>query len=426
MKLLKLLIVTYLLLLSSSVLAHTGLQSSSPSNGDALKQAPEVIDLNFKGPVKLLSVEIKDTDGNLIDLPPLSESEPNQNFTLPLPDLATSAYQVNWVAAGADGHKIKGKFAFKYVGANGAVSEDATTDEAFSAAGISVWALGTLLNKILLYIALAMTVGGLSAIFTLSGYGDRTPPFVRYLLLGCLLGVVAASLGFFLQVGSFSEAGFAGMWSHDYMPILWDSGAGQSYRLQLIGWLLVAILLSFIWSKPHIHPIFSSLAFIGVFVIAASFTLTGHTAEAPIWVRIALVLHVVTAMWWIGSLYPLRCACNVLKTHDLQSLMVEFGQQAMILVGLLVAVGVGVAYHLEGSFSNLLFTGHGNLLLLKLASVAAILFIAAKHKWHLVPHLTSDQAAQALKRSITIEMIIGFVILLVTAALSSLTGPAYG
>jgi len=296
-----------------------------------------------------------------------------------------------------------------------------------SEGGISTWIIAILLSKLLLYIALAMTVGGLAALFTLSGYKalQNFLP-IRYLLPGCILGIISASIGFFLQVGSFAEMGIAGMWSHDYLPILWDSGAGQSYRLQLLGWLLVVVTAALIWAKPHVNPIFSALAFIGVLIIAVSFTLTGHTAEAPLWVRIALILHVVTAMWWIGSLYPLRRACSVLPTTNLQSLMREFGQQAMVLVGLLVIVGVGVAYYLEGNFSNLLTTTHGNILLLKLASVAAILFIAAKHKWRLVPELTNDQAVKALKRSITIEMIIGFIILLITAALSSLTGPAYG
>jgi len=428
MKLFNYLIATCLFLFSSSVLAHTGIQSSSPANGAKLSEAPKTIDLRFKGPVRLLKIEMKGSDGNLIDFPPLaSDADPRKNFSLPLPDLQTSAYKVSWMIAGADGHKIKGKLAFKYSDANGTGGDDTVEGESFMEGGISPWSLGVFLNKLFLYIALAMTVGGLAALFTLSGYEALQNLPIQYLIPGCILGIITASIGFFLQVGSFAEMGIAGMWSHDYLPILWDSGAGQSYRLQLIGWLLVVITAALVWLKPHISPIYSALALIGVFIIAFSFTLTGHTAEAPWWVRIALILHVVTAMWWIGSLYPLRRACNVLPSSNLQSLMIEFGQQAMILVGLLVVVGIGVAYHLEGSFSNLLFTGHGNILLLKLASVATILFIAAKHKWRLVPGLTGDQAAgtaQTLRRSITVEMIIGLVILLITAALSSLVGPA--
>ena len=428
MKLFNYLIATCLFLFGSSILAHTGIESSSPANGAKLNEAPQTIDLSFKGPVRLLKIEVKDARGNVIDLVPLSpDAEPSKSFSLPLPDLQTSAYKVNWMIASADGHKIKGKFAFKYLDANGEMDVSGPMDQLFSGDSISAWVIGLFLNKLLIYIALAMTVGGLAALFTQSGYKALQNLPVSYLLPGCLLGIIAASAGFFLQVGSFAEMGIAGMWSHDYLPILWDSGAGKSYRLQLLGWLLVIITAALIWAKPHINPIFSALAFVGVFIIAFSFTLTGHTAETPLWIRIALIVHVVTAMWWIGSLYPLRRACKVLPTSDLQSLMVEFGQQAMVLVGLLAAVGVGVAYHLVGSFSNLLFTGHGNILLLKLASVAAILLIAAKHKWRLVPGLTGDQVdktAQTLKGSITIEMLIGLIVLLITAALSSLVGPA--
>ena len=423
MKLLNSLIAACLFLLSSSVLAHTGIQSSSPSNGEKLSQAPETIDLSFKGLVRLLKIEVKDSTGDSIDIPLEPDAEPSKDFSLPLPDIKASAYQVNWTIAGADGHKIKGRFAFKYLGPDGVADEATIAGQALTGSSLSGWALSTLLNKLLLYIALAMTVGGLAAMFTLSGYKAFQNSFITYLLPGCILGVFAASLGFFLQVGSFAEMGVAGMWNHDYLPILWDSGAGQSYRLQLLGWLLVMTSAAIIWAKPHISPIISAIAFIGVLIITTSFTLTGHTAETPLWVRIALILHVVTAMWWIGSLYPLRRACDVLPTSNLKSLMIEFAQQAMVLVGLLALAGVGVAYHLEGSFSNLFFTGHGNTLLLKLASVALILFIAARHKFRLVPNLTSNQAAQTLKHSITIEMLIGFIILLITAVLSSLVGP---
>jgi putative copper resistance protein D len=106
--------------------------------------------------------------------------------------------------------------------------------------------------------------------------------------------------------------------------------------------------------------------------------------------------------------------------------MVEFGKQAMFIVGLLVIAGGIISYHLEGSFSNLLDTGHGNLLLLKIGTVAAILAIAALHKFAYVPALSNGKSTAALKRSITIEMCIGFLILVITAVMSSVTGPAYG
>lgn len=426
MKILNLLIVSCLFLLSTAASAHTGIKSSSPQNGATLERAPEAIELTFRGVVQLMQLQVKSADGTSIDLEIPMDAEASSSFSIPLPELKTSTYKVNWVSLGADGHKIKGKFGFKYAGAG--ASSNNLSDEGSEASNyyLSGWVLGIVLNKLLIYLALAMTVGGLAAMFTLSRYKDRQIPFISYLPLGCLLGLIAVSISFFLQVGSFAEEGISGMWNTDYAGILWDSGAGQSYRLQIYGWFFVLFMMILMWLKPVSTHLFATLGMIGVFMIAASFTLTGHTAEAPIWVRIALALHVAAAMWWIGSLYPLRSACDVLGVTNLQSLMVEFGKQAMFIVGLLIIAGGIISYHLEGSFSNLLDTNHGNLLLLKIGTVAAILAIAALHKFAYVPALSNGKSTAALKRSITIEMWIGFIILVITAVMSSVTGPAYG
>ena len=426
MKIFNLLIVTFSLLFSSAASAHTGMQSTFPKNGDVINDVLEAIDLNFSGPVKLLKLEATGSDGGLITLKIPTQAEPTKNFKIPLADLKNSTYKVSWTYMGADGHKIKGGVGFKYTGGNASTNGDNDETSEVSSDSISGWIAAIVLNKLLIYIALAMTVGGLAGMFTVSRYRDRRIPFIKYLPLGCLLGLIAVSLGFFLQVGSFAEEGISGMWNADYAGILWNSGVGKSYKFQLLGWCLVISTMIMMWIKPVYVHLFAALGLIFVFIIAVSFTLTGHTAEAPIWVRGALALHVVAAMWWIGSLYPLRSACNALGVSNLRSLMVEFGKQAMFLVGLLVIAGGVISYHLEGSFSNLLNTGHGNLLLLKLGTVAVILSLAAVHKFRYVPKLSSAESVTTLKRSITIEMVIGFIILVITALMSSVTGPAFG
>ena len=426
MKIITLLIASYLLLMSSIASAHTGMQSTFPKNGAVINQVLDAIDLNFSGPVKLLKLEAKGSDGALLQLGIPTQTEPTKQFKIPLADLKNSTYKVSWTYMGADGHKIKGGVSFKYTGGKTSTYGDNDETSEVSSDSISGWVAAIVLNKLLIYIALAMTVGGLAAMFTVSRYNGRQIPFNKYLPVGCLLGLSAVSLGFFLQVGSFAEEGMSGMWDADYVKILWNSGVGKSYKFQLLGWCLVISTIIMMWIKPVYNHLFAALGLIFVFIIAVSFTLTGHTAEAPIWVRGALALHVVAAMWWIGSLYPLRSACNALGVSNLQSLMVEFGKQAMFLVGLLVIAGGVISYHLEGSFSNLLNTGHGNLLLLKLGTVAVILSLAAVHKFRYVPKLSSAESVTTLKRSITIEMVIGFIILVITALMSSVTGPAFG
>ena len=289
----------------------------------------------------------------------------------------------------------------------------------------SPWLTAIFLSKLLLYIAFAMSVGGVSATLMLQRYRPQHQPFLGYTLWGILLGLAFASLDFLLQVGSFSESGLAGMWDQTYIEILWQSGAGMSYKLRLTGWLgLLMLLIAMRFNSALTKPL--ALIYLGTsLLIAASFTSIGHTAEQVIWVRLALVLHIFIAMWWVGFLYPLRSWCGEFPTNTLQLLMHEFGKQASILVVLLLLAGAGISYVLEGSFKSLFSSAHGNILLLKLGVVAGILALAAYHKTRLVPAVIDKKSALALQLSISIEMGIALLILIITAALSTLVGPSH-
>lgn len=289
---------------------------------------------------------------------------------------------------------------------------------------LSPWIVAIFSSKLLLYIAYAMSVGGLAAAFMIQRYKPQHLPFLAYTLCGVILGLSVASLDFFLQVGSFSESGLAGMWDPIYIEILWQSGAGISYKLRLAGWLGILLLVTAMrLNSTYAGPI-SFIALLVSLLIAASFSTVGHTAEQAIWVRLALVLHIFIAMWWIGFLYPLSHWCNEFPSNTLQLLMHEFGKQASVLVALLLIAGVGVAYALDGSFTALFTTTHGNILLLKIGVVAGILSLAAMHKFRLVPALNGRHSAMALRFSIGLEMVVALLILIITAALSTLFGPS--
>ena len=290
---------------------------------------------------------------------------------------------------------------------------------------ISLWLVAIFTNKILLYIAYAMSIGGVSATLMIQRYKPGFQLFFGYLIWGVGIGLVVASIDFFLQVGSFSESGLAGMWDPIYIEILWQSGVGMSYKLRLVGWFGLVLLLTITYFYASTTKILYFLAFALLFTIAVSFIWIGHTTEQVVWVKLALVLHIFIAMWWIGSLYPLKCCCTELTPDILQRLMHEFGKQASVLVVLLILTGIGISYALEGSLVAFFTTKHGNLLLLKLGVVAGILAIAAHHKLRLVPSLKCEKTAYKLQISINVEMGISLLILITTAALSTLVGPAY-
>ena len=290
---------------------------------------------------------------------------------------------------------------------------------------LSPWLIAIFSSKLLLYITYAMSVGGIAATFMIQRYWPQSLPFLTYTLWGVILGLSIASLDFFLQVGSFSESGLAGMWDPTYIEILWQSSVGMSYKLRLAGWLgLLLFIIAMRLNSTYVRPL-SFIALLVSLLIAASFTIVGHTAEQAIWVRLALVLHIFVAMWWVGLLYPLGHWCKEFPTNTLQFLMHEFGKQASVLVTLLLMAGLGISYALEGNFITLFTSTHGNILLLKLGAVAGILSLAAMHKFRLVPALRNTQAVLALRSSICREMGIALLILIITAALSTLFGPSH-
>ena len=105
-----------------------------------------------------------------------------------------------------------------------------------------------------------------------------------------------------------------------------------------------------------------------------------------------------------------------------------FGRCAAVIVPLLLLAGFVIAYQLVGSFDLLFGSDYGQLLLLKLMMVAAILSLAALHKWRLVPALNSDNNVQAraiLAKSIIVEICLALLILSITTVLSTLVGPVH-
>jgi len=288
---------------------------------------------------------------------------------------------------------------------------------------LSPWLVATFSSKILLYIAYAMSVGGVAATFLIQRYKPQHLPYTAYTLWGVILGIVTSSLYFFIQVGAFSESGFSGMWDTTYIGILWETGVGLSYKLRLAGWFGVLLLIMAMrLNTTYIKPL-SLITLLVTLLIAMSFSLVGHAAEQAPWVRIALVLHVFIAMWWIGLLYPLGQWCREFPANTLRLLMHEFGKHAVFMVALLLIAGGGISYAVEGSFEALFNSPHGNILLLKLGVVAAILSLAALHKFRLVPGLETVQSVKALQFSISLEIGFALVILVITAALSTLFGP---
>lgn len=285
-------------------------------------------------------------------------------------------------------------------------------------AQIDPLALIAICAKAMGYGAALLAIGG--ALFGVIFARDAAPETLRLVrritAAAAILGLVVLAARFGIRAMRISGMGFAGAVDPMMLGFVWQSPLGSAAAWRGIGEALVlAVLLP--------GPIGRAVPLVGALCIVISYTLVGHTLGEPRWVLAALLtLHLLAVSFWIGALAPLhRAAASTAGA----ALLHRFGQIAAGAVTAVAVAGVTLAWLLSGSHSALLGTAYGLGLLSKVGLVCLLLALAAGNKWRLVPALAADRpgAAAALRRAIAVEGMAVAAILLVTAALTTVTTP---
>ena len=135
MKRLLLITLVFMFAFTSNALAHTGLEVSSPENGEVITEELREISLTFEGKVEQGSAfELSNANGQSIPVEEISIDETQMTGTLPSV-LENGDYTVVWNIIGADGHPIAGEFSFSVnvpVAEQQTESEDETISQAAS------------------------------------------------------------------------------------------------------------------------------------------------------------------------------------------------------------------------------------------------------------------------------------------------------
>lgn len=274
--------------------------------------------------------------------------------------------------------------------------------------------------------------------------GDKHTPLPRLALTVGLL--ICGTLGLAL-VGieiARSTAGIMGVAVSDLARddlawYLFDIPAGRAglTRAFLLV-LLLAVLGWQLWRGERPFPVRRVTVLAGAALLSLAWN--GHAAGGEGVsgaVRlVAGIAHLLAAGGWIGAiaaflLLLLRHGKSA-KGQDLYVLsqaLHNFSRPGTVFVGVLVVTGILHYGDLTGwSIAPLFHSLHGNLMLFKLALFAAMLGLAALHRWWLVPRLERDvhtgapsHSAQHLRLSVTIEATIALLILVSVAVLGTLS-----
>jgi putative copper resistance protein D len=205
-------------------------------------------------------------------------------------------------------------------------------------------------------------------------------------------------------------------------PTLWwlvlATPVGDAQMLRVAGLAAVALLaLGPAWHWPAAG---------GALAVAASFARVGHSlAEPRLALALLVTLHVATVAYWLGAFAPLHRAARTQPPAAAGALALAFGRTARGAVAVLVVAGASLTVLLAGGPAAALASDWGRLLAVKLVLMAGLLALAARNKLRLAPALAAGDAAaaRALRRAIRREGGLAALVLLVTAAMTTLGSP---
>jgi copper resistance protein D len=233
-----------------------------------------------------------------------------------------------------------------------------------------------------------------------------------------ILAMAGGGAQVMVSAGSMSDAA-SGMWDGSLLRMIWHAGAGRAIAIRDVGLVLAALGIALR------RPPWWSMA--GAMAAATSFAWSGHArALLPDWLPALLVsVHLLGAAFWLGALPALGSVARGGDAAAAAAPVARFGAAAVVVVGVMMAAGLSLLWMMLGNFAGLWSSTYGRYVMLKLAFVAALLCLAAFNKLNLTPRLLAGdtRALQALRTSIRLELLLGVLILLATATLTTVTGP---
>ncbi len=97
---------------STAALAHSPLESTTPTNEAIIAEVPLEVVFDFKGEIRLTRVTMTYADQAGIDLD-LSEHDGFiTEYAVPMQDMGSGNYVIEWRGLGSDGHALNGAFSF--------------------------------------------------------------------------------------------------------------------------------------------------------------------------------------------------------------------------------------------------------------------------------------------------------------------------
>ena len=397
-----LIVLLYSAIAVTSVSAHAVLLRSNPQTNAVLTRTPIQVELFFSEPLapKLSSITVIDANNIVVDAGDVrvDPSDPTR-MTVTLHVLTDGVYTVSWKALSTiDGHQTVGTFPFAVGDAN------ASAVQSMRQSSTARLPFTALLSKFLLLASLAVLAGQrlfIALVWDPALRGNQiTQPAVWNILhrIGLIGVLISIGIGILSQAGQATGSELAYPWNPQAGRILTETRLGLIW----LGRLCLAMFAVRLAGGKE-SAITSWIGFSVHLCLLFTVTLTSHAAtEArPLLPILGDWLHMIGMTFWFGGLVHLFTGIRQLQQLESQLrikltsvLTSRFSMNAIIFVALIGLTGFYSASLRVGSWSALLTSLYGHVLIIKQAFVAGLLVIAAVNFLVITPRLNRDRLGE--------------------------------
>jgi copper transport protein len=400
------------LLAPAAAWAHATLKAESPGFAQELALSPKTVRLHFDQFVKFPAVEVLDTRGRNYAGSAVAKG---LSVIAPVRRLPKGDYTVRWHALSADGHVTSGVWTF------GVRVKALPPTEAYGASGptstehVVRW---------LYFLSFAALIGSLGfRLICIRGL-DVPAAVEKRLTAVSAIGVVGAIeigiLAFCLRCEDVLQLPLGKYLYGDLTPIAQGTRFGKAFIFMTLGFSFVAALLFLAWLLER--DLFLVPAFVLSIALVSGLSLSGHDAVDPgssLTTEGADWVHLAAASLWLGGLLSLAVAVWPAGPAVRRQVFVRFSRLATGLVALVLAAGTYLAIVRVPHLRDLWTQGYGEVLLVKIALVAAAVAWGAVHHFLVRPRLADAGSGFMIRvgQSIAGESLVGVAVLLAAAVL---------
>lgn len=350
--------VSFLLVMAAPASAHASLQETAPGADQVVTQGPDEVELRFDEPVdaSLGGVNVTAPDGHRVDYGTARTSDGGRVVRAEVDAVEKGSYLVEWSVLSEDGHQLRGSFVFS-VGTASSVAP-ASTDEhratrLLAGAARLVGYAGTLL--LIGALVLATLDSRRRPLSTIAAFGAAGASIAGIVLLLTQAALASGRplLDAFGLVGPTLETRTG-----------WFSGVRV-----LVGASAVGVAL--VWRRAG-HRAFVVVLGALTVALAAVPALSGHawTTDPRVLAVGTDIAHLMATGAWVGGLAAI--AASTRGAVALRDRLRAFSPIAAWGLAATVATGVLSSWLQTRSVAAVTDTGYGQVLVLKVVLVAAV------------------------------------------------------